>query len=327
MDDKDTMSIFTSTDILGVTNEQIMCPTGTLGIPEFGTPFTIGMVNDTKPTTFAELVKISGLSHGTDVWLGNAQELIKNGTVPFKEVIGCRDDIMVYLIYHGVKPIKAFKIMEFVRKGKASKDPATWEEHKKTMEDAGIEKWYIDSCQKIKYMFPKAHATAYVMSAFRIAWYKVHMPAYFYASWFSTKATAFDIESMIKGYDAISDKMIEIKNKGYDASNKENDILESLNVALEMAARNIKVAPFDLYKSKGLTFGVENDNTIIPAFITIDGLGETVAKNIELEAQKHPFISIEDFQNRCKVSSTLVDKMRELGIFKGMPESSQLSLF
>ena len=327
MDDKDTMSIFTSTDILGVTNEQIMCPTGTLGIPEFGTPFTIGMVNDTKPTTFAELVKISGLSHGTDVWLGNAQELIKNGTVPFKEVIGCRDDIMVYLIYHGVKPIKAFKIMEFVRKGKASKDPATWEEHKKTMEDAGIEKWYIDSCQKIKYMFPKAHATAYVMSAFRIAWYKVHMPAYFYASWFSTKATAFDIEAMIKGYDAISDKMIEIKNKGYDASNKENDILESLNVALEMAARNIKVAPFDLYKSKGLTFGVENDNTIIPAFITIDGLGETVAKNIELEAQKHPFISIEDFQNRCKVSSTLVDKMRELGIFKGMPESSQLSLF
>ena len=327
MDDKDTMSIFTSTAILGVTNEEIMCPTGTLGIPEFGTPFTIGMVNDTKPTTFAELVKISGLSHGTDVWLGNAQELIKNNIVPFKEVIGCRDDIMVYLIYHGVKPIKAFKIMEFVRKGKASKDPEGWKEHRQTMEDAGIEEWYIDSCQKIKYMFPKAHATAYVMSAFRIAWYKVHMPAYFYASWFSTKATAFDIEAMIKGYDAIKEKLVEIKNKGYDASNKEEGVSESLNVALEMAARKIKVQPFDLYESKGLTFGVKDDNTIIPAFVTIDGLGETVAKNIETEAQKHPFISIEDFQNRCKVSQTLIDKLKELGVFKGMPETSQLSLF
>ena len=327
MDDKDTMSIFTSTDILGVTNDEIMCPTGTLGIPEFGTPFTIGMVNDTKPTTFAELVKISGLSHGTDVWLGNAQDLILNNVVPFREVIGCRDDIMVYLIYHGVKPIKAFKIMEFVRKGKASKDPEGWKDHKQTMIDAGIESWYIDSCEKIKYMFPKAHATAYVMSAFRIAWYKVHMPAYFYASWFSTKATDFDIEAMIKGYDAIKDRMIEIKNKGYDATNKEQGISECLNVALEMAARKIKVAPFDLYKCKGLTFGVENDNTILPAFITIDGLGETVAKNIEAEAAKHPFISVEDFQNRCKVSSTIIDKMKEMGIFRGMPETSQLSLF
>ena len=327
LDDKDTISIFTSTAVLGVTNEEIMCPTGTLGIPEFGTPFTIQMVADTKPTTFAELVKISGLSHGTDVWLGNAQELIKNNIVPFKEVIGCRDDIMVYLIYHGVKPLKAFKIMEFVRKGKASKDPEGWKEHKQTMIDAGIEDWYIDSCEKIKYMFPKAHATAYVTSAFRIAWYKVHMPAYFYASWFSTKATDFDIESMIKGYDAIKEKLIEIKNKGYDATNKENGISESLAVALEMAARKIKVAPFDLYKSKGLTFDVADDNTIIPAFVTIDGLGETVAKNIEEEAKKHPFISIEDFQNRCKVSTTLIDKLKAMGLFKDMPETSQLSLF
>ena len=327
MDDKDTMSIFSSTEILGVTNEEIMCPTGTLGIPEFGTNFTIGMVDEIKPTTFAELVKIAGLSHGTDVWLGNAQELIKNKVVPFKEVIGCRDDIMVYLIYHGVKPIKAFKIMEFVRKGKASKDPVAWAEHRQTMLDAGIEDWYIDSCQKIKYMFPKAHAAAYVMSAFRIAWYKVHMPVYFYASWFSTKATAFDIEAMIDGYDAIKEKMIEIKNKGFDATNKETGVSECLNVALEMAARKIKVAPFDLYKSRGLTFAVEDDSTLIPAFITIDGLGETVARNIEEEARKRPFISVEDFQTRCKVSQTLIDKMRELGLFKGMPESSQLSLF
>ena len=321
------MSIFSSTDVLGVTNEQIMCPTGTLGIPEFGTNFTIGMVSEIKPTTFAELVKIAGLSHGTDVWLGNAQELIKNNIVPFKEVIGCRDDIMVYLIYHGVKPIKAFKIMEFVRKGKASKDPATWEEHKRTMEEAGIEDWFINSCQKIKYMFPKAHAAAYVTSAFRIAWYKVHMPVYFYASWFSTKATAFDIEAMIKGYDDIKEKIIDIRNKGFEATNKEGGILESLSVALEMAARGLKVLPFDLYKSKAMTFDVADDKSLIPPFITIDGLGETVAKNIENEAKKHPFISIEDFQSRCKVSTTLIDKMRMMGIFKGMPESSQLSLF
>ena len=332
LDDKDTMSIFTSTKVLGVTNEEIMCPTGTLGIPEFGTPFTIGMVAETKPTTFAELVKISGLSHGTDVWLGNARDLCtpdETGKirVPFKDVIGCRDDIMVYLMYKGMKPIKAFKIMEFVRKGKASKDPTTWADHRKTMEEAGIEEWFIDSCQKIKYMFPKAHAAAYVTSAFRIAWYKVHMPAYFYASWFSTKATDFDIEAMIKGYDAIKNKIIEIKNKGYDATNKEAGQQECLNVALEMAARHIRVSEFDLYKSKGLTFGVEDDKTIIPPFITIDGLGETVAKNIESEAKKRPFISIEDFQSRCKVSQTLIDKMRAMGIFKGIPESSQLSLF
>ncbi len=327
LDDKETMSIFTTTKALGVTNEQIMCETGTLGIPEFGTPFTISMVAETKPTTFAELIKISGLSHGTDVWVGNARDLIINNVVPFKEVIGCRDDIMVYLMYKGLQPIKAFKIMEFVRKGKASKDPDTWAEHKKTMQEAGIEEWFIDSCAKIKYMFPKAHAAAYVISAFRIAWYKVHMPAYFYASWFSTKATDFDIESMIKGYDAIKNALTEIKNKGFEASNKEAGISECLNVALEMAARGIKVTNFDLYKSKGKIFTVEDDKTIIPPFSSIDGLGEVVANNIEIEAQKAPFISIEDFQTRCKVSQTLIDKMKVMGIFDGMPETSQLTLF
>ena len=327
LDDKDTMSIFTSTKVLGVTNEQIMCDTGTLGIPEFGTPFTISMVAETKPKTFAELIKISGLSHGTDVWLGNARDLIINNVVPFKDVIGCRDDIMVYLMYHGVEPIKAFKIMEFVRKGKASKDPDTWAKHRETMEKAGIEPWFIDSCFKIKYMFPKAHAAAYVISAFRIAWYKVHMPVYFYASWYTTKATDFNIDAMIKGYDSIKSAIVEIENKGYDASNKENGISECLKVALEMAARGIKIAPFDLYKSKGSIFTVEDDKTIIPPFRAIDGLGDVVAKNIEKEAEKAPFISIEDFQTRCKVSQTLIDKMKVMGIFNGMPETSQLSLF
>ncbi|MBQ9071534.1 MAG: PolC-type DNA polymerase III [Bacilli bacterium] len=327
LDDKDTMSIFTSTKALGVTNEQIMCTTGTLGIPEFGTPFTIGMVAETKPTTFAELIKISGLSHGTDVWLGNAQELIKNNIVPFKEVIGCRDDIMVYLMYKGVEPIKAFKIMEFVRKGRASKDPETWAGHKETMEKAGIEKWFIDSCGKIKYMFPKAHAAAYVISAFRIAWYKVHMPVYFYASWLTSKATDVDVETMIKGYDAIKNKIVEIQNKGYEATNKEMGQLESLKVCLEATARGIKFLPVDLDKSNATVWGVRDDTSIYPPFSSIDGLGDTVAKNIVEEREKRDFLSIEEVQYRAKVSGTLIDKMKSMGIFNGMSESNQLSLF
>lgn len=327
MDDKDTMSIFTSTKALGVTNEQIMCPTGTLGIPEFGTPFTISMVSETKPTTFAELIKISGLSHGTDVWLGNAQELIKKDIVPFKEVIGCRDDIMVYLMYHGVAPIKAFKIMEFVRKGRASKDPETWQTHRKTMEEAGIEPWFIDSCQKIKYMFPKAHAAAYVISAFRIAWYKVHMPVYFYASWLTSKATDVDVETMIKGYDAIKSKIEDIQLKGYEATNKELGILESLKVCLEATARGIKFVPIELDKSNATVWNVKDETSIYPPFASIDGLGDTVANNIVKERKKQNFLSIEDLQNRCKISTTLIDKMKSMKILDGMDESSQLSLF
>ena len=327
LDDKDTMSIFTTTKALGVTNEQIMCETGTLGIPEFGTPFTIGMVAETKPKTFAELIKISGLSHGSDVWLGNAQELIKNNVVPFSEVIGCRDDIMVYLMYHGVAPIKAFKIMEFVRKGKASKDPETWKIHKQTMIDAGIEEWFIDSCQKIKYMFPKAHAAAYVISAFRIAWYKVHMPVYFYASWLTSKATDVDVEVMIKGYDAIKEKIEEIKLKGNDATNKEVGQTESLKVCLEATARHIQFLPVDLDKSEATVWGVRDDKSIYPPFASIDGLGDTVAQNIVEERKKRPFTSIEDLQKRAKISQTLIERMKKMKILDGLDESDQLSLF
>ena len=327
LDDKETMSIFTSTKALGVTTEQIMCNTGTLGIPEFGTPFTIKLVEDTKPKSFAELVKISGLSHGTDVWLGNAQELIANNVVPFKDVIGCRDDIMVNLMYYGLEPIKAFKIMEFVRKGKASKDPETWKQHKKTMEDANIPQWFIDSCQKIKYMFPKAHAAAYVISAFRIAWYKVHMPVYFYSSWYSSKATDVDLDAMIKGYDAIKTRIEDIQVKGYEATNKENGQAESLKVALEATARGIKFLNVDLYKSDATVWVAENDTEIYPPFNAIDGLGDTVAKAIVAEREKQPFISIEDVQKRGKVSKTLIDKMQEMGILKDLPDSNQLSLF
>ena len=327
LDDKKTMSIFTTTEALGVTTEQIMCNTGTLGIPEFGTPFTIKLVEDTKPKTFAELVKISGLSHGTDVWLGNAQELIANNIVPFKDVIGCRDDIMVYLMYNGLEPIKAFKIMEFVRKGKASKDPETWKQHEKTMKDANIPDWFINSCAKIKYMFPKAHAAAYVISAFRIAWYKVHMPVYFYASWYSSKATDVDIEAMIKGYNAIKSRIEDIQVKGYEATNKENGQAESLKVALEATARGIKFLNVDLYHSDATVWVAKNDTEIYPPFNAIDGLGDTVAKNIVEEREKQPFISIEDVQKRGKVSKTLIDKMTEMGILKDLPDSNQLSLF
>ena len=327
LDDKATMSIFTSTEALGVTTEQIMCNTGTLGIPEFGTPFTIKLVEDTKPKSFAELIKISGLSHGTDVWLGNAQELIANNVVPFKDVIGCRDDIMVNLMYYGLEPIKAFKIMEFVRKGKASKDPETWQQHKKTMEDANIPKWFIDSCQKIKYMFPKAHAAAYVISAFRIAWYKVHMPVYFYSSWYSSKATDVDLEAMVKGYNAIKARIEDIQVKGYEATNKENGQAESLKVALEATARGIKFLNVDLYKSDATVWVAKNDTEIYPPFNAIEGLGDTVAKAIVAEREKQPFISIEDVQKRGKVSKTLVDKMTEMGILKDLPDSNQLSLF
>ena len=332
LDDKKTMSIFTSTEALGVTSEQIMCNTGTLGIPEFGTPFTIKLVEDTKPTTFAELVKISGLSHGTDVWLGNAKDLCtpdENGIiqVPFKDTIGCRDDIMVYLMYHGVKPIKAFKIMEFVRKGKASKDPETWKGHVETMREANIPEWFIESCRKIKYMFPKAHAAAYVISAFRIAWYKVHMPVYFYASWYSSKATDVDVSAMIGGYDSIKKRLLEIQEKGYDATNKELGQAESLKVALEASARGIKFLNVDLYNSEATVWNVKSETEIYPPFNAIDGLGDTAAKKIVEERQKQPFLSIEDVQKRGKVSKTIIDKMIEMKILEDLPESNQLSLF
>ena len=280
LDDKATMSIFTSTEALGVTKEQIMCNTGTLGIPEFGTPFTIKLVEDTKPTTFAELIKI-----------------------------------------------KAFKIMEFVRKGKASKDPETWKEHVKTMQEANIPDWFIGSCQKIKYMFPKAHAAAYVISAFRIAWYKVHMPVYFYSSWYTSKATDVDVENMIKGYQSIKARIEDIQSKGYEATNKENGQAESLKVALEATARGIKFLNVDLYNSEATVWVAKGDNEIYPPFNAIEGLGDTVAKNIVAEREKGKFISIEDVQKRAKVSQTLIEKMKDMKILEGLPESNQLSLF
>ena len=326
MDDKEVMSLFTSTKALGVTPEQICSNVGCVGLPEF-THFVIGIVEETKPTTFAELVKISGLSHGTDVWNGNAQDLVRQG-LPFKDVIGCRDDIMVYLIKAGLKPLDAFKIMEFVRKGKASKDPAKWAEHVKLLKDNKIPEWFIDSCGKIKYMFPKAHATAYVTAAWRLAWYKINMPIYYYQAYFSIRCFAFDLAAMEAGYDKVRERYDELNAKRYGLSVKEQDLFTTIEMALEMTARGFKFSSISLEKSHSKNFVIDDDmKTLIPPFRALDGLGDTVANNIISERAKGEFLSIEDFQKRCKVSNTLIEKMKMLGIFKGLPESSQISLF
>lgn len=328
MDDQKVFSLLSSPDAMGVTQEQIMCPTGTLGLPELGTKFVINMLQETKPKTFSELVKISGLSHGTDVWAGNASELIEKGIVPFKEVIGCRDDIMVSLMNWGMEPKVAFKIMEFVRKGKPSKDPATWQTWADKMKEASIPDWYIESCHKIKYMFPKAHACAYVMSAIRIAWFKLYQPINYYAAFFSIRVDDFDIETMIKGEQAIREKLIDLQNKGYEATNKETNIIETLKIALEATCRGIKFGSIDLNKSEATKFlKIEEENVLIPPFSTIDGLGDTVANTIVEERNNQPFISKEDVQKRGKVSKTLIDKMTSMGILEGLPDSNQLSLF
>jgi len=328
MDDMKVISLFSSPEALGVTKEQILCETGSLGLPETGTRFVINMLAETKPKTFAELVKISGLSHGTDVWNGNAQELIKNKICEFKDVIGCRDDIMTYLSNHGLDPSDAFKIMEFVRKGKPSKDKETWSKWSALMQEKGIVDWYIESCRRIKYMFPKAHATAYIMMCCRVAYFKVYHPIWYYCAYFSIRCADFDIDTMILGYDAIKKRMAEINNKGFDATNKETNIESVLEVALEMTARGFSFAPLDLARSDAKNFVImEDQKTLIPPFRSIDGLGDTVANNIIEERSKQEFISIEDFAKRCKVSQTLVDKMRAMGLFQGLPESSQLTLF
>ena len=329
MDDKKIFSILSSPEALGVTEDEILCPTGTLGLPELGTRFVIQMLVETKPSTFAELVKISGLSHGTDVWAGNASELIRNNIVPFKDVIGCRDDIMVNLMNWGMKPIRAFKIMEHVRKGKATKDPETWKGMVEEMKAANVPEWYIESCHKIKYMFPKAHACAYVMSAIRIAWFKVYKPLFYYAAFFSIRVDDYDIETMIKGYNAIKTRYEDLMAKGFEVTNKESNIIDSLHVALEATARGIKFAPISLEKSDATRFVVdtEHENTLIPPFKTIDGLGETVAKTIVEARENGPFLSKEDLQKRGKVSKTLTDKMTEMGILNELPDSNQLSLF
>lgn len=320
-DDPEVMKIFSTTESLGVTEEQIGTKTGTLGIPEFGTKFVRQMLESTKPTTFSELVQISGLSHGTDVWLGNAQELIQNGTCVLSEVIGCRDDIMVYLIYQGLEPSFAFKIMESVRKGKGLTD-----EMEAEMRDKKVPEWYIDSCKKIKYMFPKAHAAAYVLMAVRIAWFKVHYPILYYAAYFTVRADDFDLIAMTQGSAMIRQKIDEIAIKGLDASTKEKNLMTVLEIALEMCERGINMQKVDLYRSQASEFIIEG-NTLIPPFDAIPGLGTNVAKQIVAAREQGEFLSKEDLQRRGRVSKTLIDYMDQLGCLEGMPDANQLSLF
>jgi DNA polymerase III subunit alpha, Gram-positive type len=320
-DDPEVMKIFSGTESLGVTAEQIMCKTGTLGIPEFGTRFVRQMLEDTKPTTFSELVQISGLSHGTDVWLGNAQELIHNNICNLSEVIGCRDDIMVYLIYQGLEPSLAFKIMEFVRKGKGLQDE--WVEE---MKKNGVPDWYIDSCLKIKYMFPKAHAAAYVLMAVRIAYFKVHHALLYYAAYFTVRAEDFDIEAMVRGSQAVRAKIEEITSKGLDASPKEKNTLTVLELALEMCERGYKFQKVDLYRSQAAEFVIDGDS-LIPPFNSIPGLGTNAAINIVNARQNGEFLSKEDLQQRGRVSKTIIEYLDNHGCLEALPDKNQLSLF
>ncbi|RKQ37516.1 PolC-type DNA polymerase III [Oceanobacillus halophilus] len=320
-DDKEVMKIFSGPEALGVSADQINCKTGTLGVPEFGTKFVRQMLEDTKPSTFSELLIISGLSHGTDVWLGNAQELIDQGICELADVIGCRDDIMVYLMHKGLEPSLAFKIMEFVRKGKGLQDEWIVEMKKHDVPD-----WYIESCKKIKYMFPKAHAAAYVLMAIRIAYFKVHHPILFYATYFSVRADDFDLETMAKGSQAIRNRIEGIAAKGNDASPKEKNLMTVLEVALEMCERGFSFKKVDLYKSSATDFIVDGDS-LIPPFNAVDGLGTNAAINIVKAREDGEFLSKEDLRERSRISKTVLEYLDNLGCLEGMAEKNQLSLF
>ena len=327
LDDKETMSIFSSTKALGVTPEQIHSEVGSYGIPEFGTKFVRGMLVDTKPKRFDELIRISGLSHGTDVWLGNAQSLINDGTVTLSEAICCRDDIMIYLIKKGLPPNDSFKIMEAVRKGKVAKGKEPkWEQYKAEMKEHDVPDWYIKSCEKIKYMFPKAHAAAYVTNAFRIAWFKVHEPKAYYTAYFTIRADEFDSDIMCHGKEKVLNKMKEIDLAGNNASQKDKNMYPILELVLEMYERGINFLPIDLYKSHSTKFISEEDG-IRPPLNSIPGLGTVAAESIVKAREEEPFMCVDDIRMRAKAGSSVIDLLKTAGCLKGLPESNQMSLF
>lgn len=321
LDDPKTMSLFSSTEALGVTPEEIRSQVGTYAIPEFGTKFVRQMLVDTKPKSFSELVRISGFSHGTDVWLNNAQDLIREGTCKLSEAISARDDIMVYLIYQGLPPKQAFKIMEGVRKGKGVK-----EEDAEAMRAHGVPEWYIESCRKIKYMFPKAHATAYVMMAFRIAWFKVYRPEAFYAAYFTVRADDFDADLMVQGVNKILQTIEEIEEKGNGASTKEKNLLTILEVALEMNRRGIKLLPVNLEKSDATKFLITPEGLLSP-FGGLQGVGSAAAQSIVAAREEAPFTSIDDLRTRAKVSKTVIEVLQNHGALRNLQESDQMALF
>ena len=328
LDDKAVMSLFESTKALGITPDDIGgTPLGALGIPEFGTDFAIGLVEEAKPTQFIDLVNIAGLSHGTDVWLGNAQTLIQEGKATISTCICTRDDIMTYLINKGLQPDTAFKIMEAVRKGVVAKGKADkWPEWKQDMLDHGVPDWYIWSCEKIKYMFPKAHAAAYVMMGWRIAYCKVFYPLAYYASYFSVRATGFSYEIMCLGKERLDRHLKDLKTHKDTISNKEQDILRDGRIVQEMYARGFEFLPIDLYRSEPHRFQII-DGKLLPSFNSIDGLGDNAAIAIAEAAKDGPFLSKDDFRERTKVSKTIVELMSDLGLLGDLPDSNQLSLF
>ena len=326
LDDKETMSIFSSTEALGVTPEQIHSEVGTFGVPEFGTKFVRGMLVDTKPKTFDELIRISGLSHGTDVWLNNAQELIDKGVITLEDAICCRDDIMIYLIKKGLPPNPSFKIMETVRKGKALKDPEKWAGFVNLMKEHDVPDWYIKSCEKIKYMFPKAHAAAYVTNAFRIAWFKVHKPEAYYTAFFSIRADGFDYDIMCHGKEKVLNKMREIDMAGNAALPKDKDMYPVLELVLEMYERGIKFLPVDLYESDATKFRLEPEG-IRPPLNSVPGLGTVAALGIQSAREDEKFMCIDDLQLRSKIGKSVVEVLSKVGCLKGMTQSNQMSLF
>ncbi len=321
MDDPGVMSLFSSPDALGVTEEQIYSKTGTLGLPEFGTRFVRGMLEDTHPKNYSQLLQISGLSHGTGVWLDNAQELIKNGTATIANVIGCRDNIMTDLIHYGLDSETSFQVMEHVRKGKGI--PEEWQEK---MTEVGVPQWYLDSCLKIKYMFPRAHAAAYVLMALRIAYFKVYFPLVYYAAFFSVRADDFDVVAMSHGKDAVKQAMKAITSKGNDASAKEKSLLTILELANEMLERGFKFKMVDIDRSDATDWLIDGDTLIAP-FRAVPGLGVSVAKQIVAAREEKPFLSKQDLSERGKVSKTLIEFMSANHVLDGLPDKNQLSLF
>ena len=322
LDDPSVMSLFAKTDALGITPDDIGgCLLGCLGIPEFGTEFAIQMLLDTKPKYFSDLVRIAGLAHGTDVWLGNAQTLIEEGKATISTAICTRDDIMIYLIGKGLDSEQSFTIMESVRKGKGLKPE--WEEE---MKAHGVPDWYIWSCKKIKYMFPKAHAAAYVMMAYRIAYCKIFYPQAYYAAFFSIRAPGFDYELMCLGQDKLLYHMKDYEKRMDTLSKKEQDTYRDMKVVREMYARGFEFLPIDIYESGANRFKIK-DGKLLPSLSTISGLGEKAAEAVVDAVKDGPFLSKDDFRNRTKVSKTVVDLLSDLKILDGLPESNQLSLF
>jgi len=321
MDDPSTMAIFNSPEILGISLDEINCSTGTLAIPEFGTSFVRQMIKDTKPKSFSDLVRISGLSHGTDVWINNAQDIIKKGYAKIGGVISTRDDIMTYLIQMGVEKKTAFDIMERVRKGKGLR-----KEDEEAMKAQNVPQWYIDSCNTIKYMFPKAHAVAYVTMSVKIAYYKVHYPEAFYATYFTTKVDDFDADIVMKGQNHILNTIKSFEEKGNDKTAKEKNLITVLEVAYEMYKRGFKFTKVDLYKSDDRKFLLTEDG-ILPPLMGLQGLGANAAANIKAEREISEFISIEDIINRAKVSKTVIEVLEKHGCLKNMDETNQISIF